>query len=98
MTAIRTSFLMLCAVLAILPAKSALADLPAAVTPTAAAVTKPAGPCRPGTPGATLNSGDALWTVSPCSGALQAVHLSSPQFHIRARGEPAGLPAWAKSK
>ena len=102
MTAIRSSFLMLFTLLAILPAKTAHADLPAAVTPTVAAVkpfvATPAGPCRPGTPGVKLNSGEAIWTLSLCSGALESIHLTAAQFRVAARPEPAGLPAWARGK
>ncbi len=103
MTANRLIFLIMFALLAIMPAKTARADLPLgadlprAATPLTAAI-KSAAPCRPGTPGVTLDSGEALWTLSPCSGAVQAVHLTSQQFHIHARPEPAGLPSWARSK
>jgi YidC/Oxa1 family membrane protein insertase len=108
MTAFRATFLFLIAILSVLPAKTARADLPdavtpaAAVTPTAAsAAAKPGrlgAPCRPGTPGVLLDSGQAKWTISSCSGALQAVTLSDPQFHVMGRPEPAGLPRWASSK
>ncbi len=103
MTVIRSTFLTLFALLAILPAKPARADLPTTVTPTAGmarpeVAAKPAGPCRPGVAGVTLNSGQAIWTLSPCSGALESVHLTDPQFRVTARHEPAGLPGWAKAK
>ncbi len=89
------------AALAAVPAPLTPTIAPAPVTPTVAlapAAIKPAGPCRPGTPGVTLNSGGAVWTLSPCSGALQAVHLSDAQFHVAARPEPTGMPTWAKNK
>ena len=87
-------------------AATPVAAAPGAVTPTLAAAPpvapsgspKHTGPCRPGTAGVPLNSGEAIWTLSPCSGAVQAVHLSSPQFRVAARPEPTGLPSWAKGK
>ena len=103
MTAFRALFFIMFVSLSALPARSALADLPVAATPTAnparlEAPVRVVTACRPGTPGLVLNSGQAVWTLSPCSGALQSVLLADPQFHVTARPEPVGLPSWAKSK
>ena len=111
MIRLRSPFL---AALLSLLALPALADsplaLPAAATPTLApslapSLSKPAKPtlppprtCRPGTQAVVLQSSAARWSLSPCSGAVEAVRLLQPQFQMGHRQPPPGLPAWAGAK
>ena len=94
---------LLTALIALLPAGRLWAELPQAVTPTAApSLASPGAParpaCRPGVAPLHLASPQAVWAISPCSGGVQAVTLQGPQFRVAARVPPPGMPGWASAK